>query len=160
MSGGQSRAGRLLLPEGVDVSAAVIKPHAMASGQAGQIIERIQAQFAIVAAEVKRLTPGRVEQFHKVYKGVVSAALYSAMVQELSSGVALALAVTWRPGARPPAPGLVDALRYLAGPADPELARAAAPNSLRARFGKSEARNAVHVTDLAQDGPLEAAFFF
>ena len=50
--------------------------------------------------------------------------------------------------------------RELAGPADSELARAAAPDSLRARFGESEARNAVHVTDLAQDGPLEAAFFF
>jgi nucleoside diphosphate kinase len=50
--------------------------------------------------------------------------------------------------------------RDLAGPADPELARAAAPDSLRARFGQTEARNAVHVTDLAQDGRREAEFFF
>lgn len=40
------------------------------------------------------------------------------------------------------------------------MACAAAPGSLRARFGEGGTRNAVHVTDLPQDGRLEAAFFF
>ena len=55
---------------------------------------------------------------------------------------------------------LVRTCRDVAGPADPELARAAARGSLRAQFGKTDARNAVHVTDLAQDGRREAEFFF
>jgi hypothetical protein len=32
------------------------------------------------------------------------------------------------------------------------------PGTLRARFGASAARPAVHVTDLEGDGPMEAAF--
>jgi nucleoside-diphosphate kinase len=54
----------------------------------------------------------------------------------------------------------VEPLRALAGPADPDLARALRPGSLRARFGASRARNALHCTDLEEDGPLEAAFCF
>lgn len=50
--------------------------------------------------------------------------------------------------------------RELAGPADPELAAAAAPGSLRSEVGETGARNALHVTDLEGDGAREAGFFF
>lgn len=55
---------------------------------AGAIIEQIQPKFDIVAAEAVKLSPGRAEQFHAVYKGVVAPALFAAMVQELASGEA------------------------------------------------------------------------
>lgn len=54
----------------------------------------------------------------------------------------------------------VEAFRQLVGPRDPELARVLRPNTLRARFGVSRVRNAVHCTDLVEDGPLEASYFF
>jgi nucleoside diphosphate kinase len=47
-----------------------------------------------------------------------------------------------------------------AGPADPELGRVLRPASLRARFGVDTVKNALHVTDLEGDAPLEVAFFF
>lgn len=53
---------------------------------AGGIVEQIQAHFDIVAAEAVKLSPGRAEQFHAVYKGVVTPALFAAVVQELASG--------------------------------------------------------------------------
>jgi hypothetical protein len=59
---------------------------------AGAIIEQIQGHFEIVAAESITLSPGRAEQFHAVYKGVVAHALFSAMVQELASGEACQIA--------------------------------------------------------------------
>ena len=55
---------------------------------AGAIIEQVQQQFDIVAAEAVTLSPDRAEQFHAVYKGVVAPALFAAMVQELASGEA------------------------------------------------------------------------
>ena len=33
-------------------------------------------------------------------------------------------------------------------------------DSLRARFGKTKVNNAVHCTDLPEDGPLEVDYFF
>ncbi len=54
----------------------------------------------------------------------------------------------------------VEPLRTLCGPSDPELAKAVRPASLRAQFGSSTARNAVHCTDLEGDAQLEVSFFF
>lgn len=54
----------------------------------------------------------------------------------------------------------VEAFRQLVGPRDPELARVLRPNTLRARFGVSRVRNGIHCTDLVEDGPLEAGYFF
>jgi nucleoside-diphosphate kinase len=34
------------------------------------------------------------------------------------------------------------------------------PTSLRAQFGSSRVRNAIHCTDLPGDGPLEVSYFF
>ena len=45
--------------------------------------------------------------------------------------------------------------RDFAGPSDPELGKQIRPNSLRARFGIDKVKNALHVTDLPEDGILE-----
>jgi nucleoside-diphosphate kinase len=34
------------------------------------------------------------------------------------------------------------------------------PTTLRARFGVSRVRSSIHCTDLVEDGPLEASYFF
>ncbi|XP_015330563.1 nucleoside diphosphate kinase 7 isoform X3 [Bos indicus x Bos taurus] len=45
--------------------------------------------------------------------------------------------------------------REFCGPADPEIARHLRPGTLRAIFGKTKIQNAVHCTDLPEDGLLE-----
>ena len=55
---------------------------------------------------------------------------------------------------------IVEDLRAMCGPADPEMARDLRPRTLRALYGISKAQNAVHCTDLEEDAPLESAFFF
>ncbi len=50
--------------------------------------------------------------------------------------------------------------RELCGAHDPEIASHLQPDSLRARFGKTKVNNAVHCTDLPEDGPLEVDYFF
>jgi nucleoside-diphosphate kinase len=54
----------------------------------------------------------------------------------------------------------VEKVRAFVGPFDPEVARHIRPQSLRARFGADKLRNAVHCTDLPEDGVLEAEYVF
>jgi nucleoside-diphosphate kinase len=55
---------------------------------------------------------------------------------------------------------VVETFRALSGPMDPEIAKSLRPNTLRARFGVDRVRNAVHCTDLPEDGVLESQYFF
>ena len=78
------------------------------------------------------------------------------MVKQLSSGLCLVLEVSHGSNPRES----VQRLRDLVGPSDPNLARHVRPQSLRAKLGKSVDENAVHCTDLPEDGPLEVEYFF
>ena len=85
------------------------------------------------------------------------------MVKQLSSGTSIALEIASGESAAGDSANesaTVTRFRELVGPSDPELARVARPNSLRARFGKSIDENAVHCTDLPEDGALEVEYFF
>jgi nucleoside-diphosphate kinase len=54
----------------------------------------------------------------------------------------------------------VHSLRKVCGPHNPEEARQINPQSIRAVFGKTLAENAVHCTDLPEDGVIESEYFF
>lgn len=54
----------------------------------------------------------------------------------------------------------VSGLRKLCGPHNPVDAQNMNPKSIRARFGVSLKENAVHCTDLPEDGPIECEYFF
>jgi len=41
-----------------------------------------------------------------------------------------------------------------------ELARHIRPNSIRALFGRTKAKNAIHCTDMPEDAILEVEYFF
>ncbi|MBN3279249.1 NDK7 kinase, partial [Polyodon spathula] len=72
------------------------------------------------------------------------------MVAELCSGPCMALEIH---GSEAP-----KTFREFCGPADPEIARHLRPHTLRAVFGKNKVQNAVHCTDLPDDGILEVKF--
>ena len=57
---------------------------------------------------------------------------------------------------------IVTALPFIDGSlcADPEIAAHIRPGTLRARFGQTKVKNAVHCTDLPDDVQLEVEFFF
>ena len=56
--------------------------------------------------------------------------------------------------------GAVAPFRDLCGPSDIKLAAALRPKSLRALFATPVVQNAVHCTDLDDDGLLECNYFF
>jgi len=129
----------------------IIKPHAVAEQLAGKIISSIMnSEFKVTALQMIHLEKANAEEFLEVYKGVVNE--YSAMVDELCSGSCIALEICY--------PDEPQAFREFVGPADPEIARHLRPKTLRARFGMDKIKNAVHCTDLPDDGPLEVEYFF
>ncbi|XP_070798857.1 nucleoside diphosphate kinase homolog 7 isoform X2 [Pituophis catenifer annectens] len=129
----------------------VIKPHAIKEGVAGKIIKAIlDGGFDISALQMFYMDRANSEEFYAIYKGVV--AEYSEMVVELCSGPCIALEI------RQIDPEKV--FRDYCGPSDPEIARYLRPGTLRARFGKNKIQNAVHCTDLPEDGLLEVQYFF
>jgi len=48
----------------------------------------------------------------------------------------------------------------LCGPHDPDIAKTLRNGTIRAKFGLDRVRNAVHCTDLSEDGILECEYFF
>lgn len=129
----------------------IIKPHAVLDGQAGKILASIaNAGFNISAIQLHNMEKANTEELYEVYKGVV--ADYTSMVEELMSGPCIAFEISGEN---------VHALfREFVGPHDPEIARHLRPNTLRAQFGVNKIKNAVHCSDLPEDGPLEVEYFF
>lgn len=84
------------------------------------------------------------------YKTVVPE--FERWVKELSSGPCVVVEVRGE--------GVVPALRELAGPYDPVIAKHLRPSSLRAKYGVDTVKNLCFVTDIERDGPLECKFLF
>lgn len=123
----------------------------MAEGRAGAIIDFILAEgFEISAMQMFWLDRPTAEEFLEVYKGVV--AEFPALAEELTTGPCIALEIRQD--------NAVTTFRELCGPHDPDLARAVRPKSIRANFGRDKVKNAVHCTDLVDDGVLEVEYFF
>ena len=57
-------------------------------------------------------------------------------------------------------PNVITEFREFVGPLNPDLARNVRPQSLRALFGKTTTKNAVHCTDLTDDGDMECGYLF
>eukprot|EP00073_Rattus_norvegicus_P039757 XP_008767822.1 PREDICTED: nucleoside diphosphate kinase 7 isoform X2 [Rattus norvegicus] len=129
----------------------IIKPHAISEGMLGKILIAIRdACFEISAIQMFNMDRANVEEFYEVYKGVVSE--YNDMVTELYSGPCVAIEIQQSNPTK--------TFREFCGPSDPEIARHLRPETLRANFGKTKVQNAVHCTDLPEDGLLEVQYFF
>ncbi|XP_042339611.1 nucleoside diphosphate kinase 7 isoform X2 [Plectropomus leopardus] len=134
-----------------DCTCCIIKPHAISEGLTGKILNSISAAgFEISALQMFNVDRANAEEFYEVYKGVVTE--YPSMVTELCSGPCMVLEIH---GADTP-----QTFREFCGPADPEISRHLRPNTLRALYGKDKVKNAVHCTDLPEDGVLEVQYFF
>ncbi|KPI84635.1 putative nucleoside diphosphate kinase [Leptomonas seymouri] len=134
-----------------DCAVCVIKPHAITSSYQGAILQRlVEEGFHITALGSYQLSVADAEDFLEVYSGVLPE--YKKLVEQMSSGPCWAIEVC--------AENAVSALRAVCGPHDPEVCHVLFPHTLRAKYGVDRVRNAVHCTDLEEDGPLESEFFF
>jgi len=131
----------------------IIKPHAVKERLAGRIICDIGlANFKITAFEMFYLDLTHAEEFHEIYKGVLSH--YSMMTQALTLGPCYALEIS---GCGPETQKL---FRDFVGPMDTDIARKLRPTTLRAKYGRDKVNNAIHCTDLPADTNLELDYLF
>ncbi|XP_072940655.1 nucleoside diphosphate kinase homolog 7-like isoform X2 [Epargyreus clarus] len=137
-------------------SCCVIKPHAIIDGNVGAILEQIATsdKFYISAIAMFSVNLANAEEFYEIYKGVVPE--YEAMCIHLAEGKCIALEVKCYDDSL----NAVCEFRKLCGPRDPDLCRQLYPDSIRAHYGKNIIHNAVHCTDLPEDGELEVEYFF
>eukprot|EP01084_Bolivina_argentea_P269538 458115_1 len=154
-------------------SLCLIKPHALLS--TSSIINDILSEgFNITAITTKKLTLSEAKDFYEIYNGVVKE--YNYLIEQLLSGPVIALQIQCSNNKQysdnkeekeeknnlsqvNKCSAFIE-FREFVGPSDPEIAKVIRPNSLRAKYGIDRIKNAIHCTDLEDDGKLESNFFF
>ncbi|XP_036774835.2 thioredoxin domain-containing protein 3 [Manis pentadactyla] len=112
---------------------AVIKPHVTHEQREG-ILRRIkEAGFDITQMKEMLLTE---EHADKIYSKIKGRDFYKDLLEMLSEGPSVVMILTkWN---------AVSEWRRLMGPTDPDEAKLLSPDSIRAKFGRSVLKNAVH----------------
>ena len=124
----------------------IIKPDAVAAGQMGQILARLEAAgFQVLALEMRRLSRAEAEGFYHVHR---ERPFFGSLADFMSSGPCVPMVLE--------ADGAIAKLRELMGATDP--AKAAA-GTLRKDFAASIEANAVHGSDAAETARFEIGYF-
>ncbi|UTW61860.1 nucleoside-diphosphate kinase [bacterium SCSIO 12741] len=125
----------------------MIKPEAVAKGNTGAILERINAAgFRIVAMKKTQLSKAEAGEFYAVHS---ERPFYGELVDYMSSSPIVA-AILEKDNA-------VLSFRELIGATDPAEA---AEGTIRKEFAESKAQNAVHGSDSDENAQIEGGFFF
>lgn len=139
------------VPQLTNCACLLIKPHCITEKNAGKVIDIVLAcGFEISAMEIFYLDKTYAEEFFEVYNGVLPE--YSALIDHVTSGPVIVLEVRQE--------DVIPQLRALVGPHDPQIGQQIRQKTLRAMFGYDRVKNAVHCTDLPEDGVLESQYFF
>jgi nucleoside-diphosphate kinase len=127
----------------------LVRPHAVA--RLGEIFQAaLDAGLEVSALKLLHLSKAEAAEFLEVYRGVLPE--ISDQVEELVAGPVVVAEIRQV--------AAVEKLRTLVGPHDPQIARHLRPKTIRALCGIDRVRNAVHCTDLPEDGLLEVEYFF
>jgi nucleoside-diphosphate kinase len=131
----------------MEMTLAILKPDSVESGYAGKMLAHLQGEgFTLRAVKLQRLSQAQAQAFYEVHK---ERPFYGSLVEFMTSGPVMPLALE-RDNA-------VAHLRQVMGATDVAKAEA---GTLRALFGTSIERNAVHGSDSAANAAIELAFFF
>ena len=131
----------------MEMTLAILKPDSVASGHAGRILAHLQGEgFSLCGIRMLRLSEAQAQAFYEVHQ---ERPFYRSLVEFMTSGPVMPLAL-----ARDNA---VAHLREVMGATD--VAKAA-PGTVRALFGTSIERNAIHGSDSAANAAQELSFFF
>jgi nucleoside-diphosphate kinase len=126
---------------------AIIKPDAVQSGNAGNIVAHVQkAGFRILGMKLVQISRPQAERFYEVHR---ERPFYGELVEFMSSGPSVVMALE--------AEGAVQKWRDTIGATDPAEA---AEGTIRKLYAESKGRNAVHGSDSDENADVEIGFFF
>ncbi|GCD78679.1 nucleoside diphosphate kinase [Thermaurantimonas aggregans] len=130
-----------------NITFTMIKPDAVADGNTGAILNRIEgAGFRIVAMKKTLLSKADAEKFYAIHR---ERPFFGELVEYMTSGPIVA-AILEKENA-------VEDFRKLIGATDPAKAE---EGTIRKMFAKSIAANAIHGSDSDENAQIEANFFF
>lgn len=131
----------------IERTLSIVKPDAVAAGNAGNVIAAIEAAgLKPVAMRMIRLTKQQAEGFYYVHS---QRGFFDELTSFMSSGPVVVMALEGEDA--------IKRYRDLMGATNPANA---APNTLRARFAKSVGENAVHGSDAPETAAFEIGYFF
>ena len=126
---------------------AIIKPDAVAAGNAGKILAIIEESgFKIVALKKMHLTQSQAEGFYAVHR---ERPFFGDLVTFMTEGPVIAMILE--------KDNAIKAWRELMGATNPADA---AEGTLRKRFAENIERNAVHGSDAEETAAFETRYFF
>jgi nucleoside-diphosphate kinase len=125
----------------------IIKPDSIEKRVAGNILARVEKEgFEITAMKMLHLTRTEAGDFYAVHQ---EKPFYNPLLDFMTSGRVIV--------ARIERDNAVEKWREVIGATDPKKA---APGTIRALYGESIERNAVHGSDSVENGRIETDFFF
>ena len=126
---------------------AIIKPDAVARGQAGQILAMVEASgFKVRALRMLQMTQAHAEGFYAVHR---ERPFFRSLVTFMTEGPVIVMALEREDA--------VKSWRELMGATNPANA---AEGTIRKRFAASVERNCVHGSDAPETAAVELGFFF
>jgi nucleoside-diphosphate kinase len=131
----------------VERTFSIIKPDAVAAGQAGKILAMIQeAGFQILGMRMTRLTEAQAQGFYAVHR---ERPFYAGLVKFMTEGPIVVMALEREDAIRK--------LRDVMGATNPANA---AEGTIRKRFAENIERNCIHGSDAPETAETELRFFF
>jgi len=131
----------------VERTLSIIKPDAVAAGQAGEILAMLQqAGFQILAMRMTRLSVAQAQGFYAVHK---ERPFYDGLVKFMTEGPIVVMALEREDA--------VKGLREVMGATNPANA---AEGTIRKRFAANIERNCIHGSDAPETAEQELRFFF
>jgi nucleoside-diphosphate kinase len=126
---------------------AIIKPDAVAAGNAGAILALIEKNgFKILGMKMTRLSKSQAEGFYDVHR---ERPFFGSLVTFMTEGPVIVMALEREDA--------VAKWRELMGATNPANA---ADGTIRKRFAQSIERNAAHGSDAPETAAVEIPFFF
>src|SRR6266516_4643443 len=126
---------------------AIIKPDAVAAGQAGAILAEIENQgFKVLGLKKTRLTKAQAEGFYAVHK---ERPFFSGLVTFMTEGPVIVIALERE--------NAIAKWREVMGATNPANA---AEGTIRKKFATSIERNCVHGSDAPETAAVELSYFF
>ena len=125
----------------------IIKPDSMEAHNAGNILAHLEKEgFQIQALKRMRLSEAQAQKFYEVHR---ERPFYDSLVAYMTSGPIIAVALARE--------NAVPHLREVMGATDPANAE---DGTIRALYGSSIERNAIHGSDSPENARKELHFFF
>ena len=125
----------------------IIKPDAVAAGQAGEILAMIQqAGFKVLGLRMTSLSEKQAQGFYAVHK---ERPFFAGLVQFMTEGPIIVMALEREDAIRK--------LREVMGATNPANA---AEGTVRKRFAANIERNCIHGSDAPETAEQELRFFF